>query len=104
MARALLGNGQVNTPRPNTHKTTMEDVSQGGMLLLFARQQRTNEDSGYESHDLFSVSSSLCNNRTAFSVRGLCRSYIRNSSVQFSSADVSWRIRGFVRMTFKAVQ
>jgi hypothetical protein len=28
MARALLGNGPVNTPRPNTHKATMEDVSQ----------------------------------------------------------------------------
>jgi hypothetical protein len=28
MARALLGNGPLNTPRPNTHKATMEDVSQ----------------------------------------------------------------------------
>jgi hypothetical protein len=28
MARALLGNGPVNTPRPNTHKATMEDVYQ----------------------------------------------------------------------------
>jgi hypothetical protein len=27
MARALLGSGPVNTPRPNTHKATMEDVS-----------------------------------------------------------------------------
>jgi hypothetical protein len=44
MARALLGNGPVNTPRPNTHKETMEDVSQGGMLLRFAGQQRANED------------------------------------------------------------
>jgi hypothetical protein len=25
MGRALLGNGPVNTPRPNTHKATMED-------------------------------------------------------------------------------
>jgi hypothetical protein len=28
MAKALLGNGPVNTPRPNTHKATMEDVPQ----------------------------------------------------------------------------
>jgi hypothetical protein len=25
IARALLGNGLVNTPRPNTHKVTIED-------------------------------------------------------------------------------
>jgi hypothetical protein len=30
-ARVLLGNGLVNTPRLNTHKATMEDVSQGGL-------------------------------------------------------------------------
>jgi hypothetical protein len=29
MAKALLGNGPVNTPRPNTHKSTMEDVLLG---------------------------------------------------------------------------
>jgi hypothetical protein len=46
MARALVGNGPVNTPRSNTRKATMEDVSQGGMLLWVARQQRTNEDAG----------------------------------------------------------
>jgi hypothetical protein len=46
MARVLLGDGPVNTPRLNTHKATIEDVSQGGMLLRVARQQRTNEDSG----------------------------------------------------------
>jgi hypothetical protein len=28
MARALLGNGSVNTPRPNTHRATKEDVSE----------------------------------------------------------------------------
>jgi hypothetical protein len=44
MARALLGNGPVNTPQLNTRKATVEDVSQGGMLLRFARQQRTNEE------------------------------------------------------------
>jgi hypothetical protein len=46
MAIALLGNGPVNTPRPNTHKETMEDVSQGDMILRVDRQQRTNEDTG----------------------------------------------------------
>jgi hypothetical protein len=25
MRRALLGNGSVNTPRPNTHKATIEE-------------------------------------------------------------------------------
>jgi hypothetical protein len=44
MSRVSLGNGPVNTPRPNTHKATMEDMSQGGMLLRIDRQQRTNED------------------------------------------------------------
>jgi hypothetical protein len=33
MARALLGNGPVNTPRPNTHKETMEDVSQWNNVI-----------------------------------------------------------------------
>jgi hypothetical protein len=42
MARALLGNGPVNTPPPNTHKATMEE--EGGLLLRGAREQRTNED------------------------------------------------------------
>jgi hypothetical protein len=46
MARTLLGNGPVNTPRPNTHKATMEEVSQEGMLLCVARQQGTNEEAG----------------------------------------------------------
>jgi hypothetical protein len=46
MARALLGNGPVNTLRPNTHKATTENVSQGKMLLRAARQQRTSEDAG----------------------------------------------------------
>jgi hypothetical protein len=46
MARALLGNGPVNTPQPNTRKATMEDMSQVEMLLRVARQQRTNEDAG----------------------------------------------------------
>jgi hypothetical protein len=46
MSRALLGKRLVNTPWPNTHKATMEEVSQGGMLLRVARQQRTSEDAG----------------------------------------------------------
>jgi hypothetical protein len=46
MARALLGNGPVNTPQPNTRKATVEDVSRGVILLLIARQQRANEDAG----------------------------------------------------------
>jgi hypothetical protein len=33
MARALLGNGPVNTPLPDTHKATMEDVSQGRNVI-----------------------------------------------------------------------
>jgi hypothetical protein len=44
--KALLGNRPVNTPRLNTCKATMKEVSQGGMLLCFARQQHTNEDAG----------------------------------------------------------
>jgi hypothetical protein len=43
MARALLSKELVNTPRPNTHKATMGDVSKGLRLLRFARQQRTNK-------------------------------------------------------------
>jgi hypothetical protein len=43
MARALLGNRPVNT-RLSTHKTTMEDMSQGGMLFRVARQQRNDEN------------------------------------------------------------
>jgi hypothetical protein len=46
MAKALLGNGVINTPRPNTRKATLEDVSQGGIILRVARQQRFNEDAG----------------------------------------------------------
>jgi hypothetical protein len=46
MARALLGNGPVNTPRPNTYKAAMEDVSQEGMLLHIVRQKCTNEEAG----------------------------------------------------------
>jgi hypothetical protein len=42
----LQGNGPVNTPHQNTYKATIKDVSQGGMLLCVARQQRTNEDAG----------------------------------------------------------
>jgi hypothetical protein len=38
MATALLGNGPVNTPRPNTHNATIEDESQAGMLLRVAGQ------------------------------------------------------------------
>jgi hypothetical protein len=46
IARTLLGNGPVNTPRPNTRKATMEDGSQGGMLLRVVKQQRTDEGAG----------------------------------------------------------
>jgi hypothetical protein len=37
------------------------------MLLRVARQERTNEDAGWESRGLFSVWSFLCDNRTVFS-------------------------------------
>jgi hypothetical protein len=56
----------------------MEDVSQGGILLRVARQQRTNE-----SRDLFSVWASLCNNRTGFSVRGPCRATLWPSTLHY---------------------
>jgi hypothetical protein len=34
MARSLLGNGLINTPRPNIHKATMEDVVECYCALL----------------------------------------------------------------------
>jgi hypothetical protein len=33
MARALLRNGPINTPRPNTHKATIKDVPQGRNVI-----------------------------------------------------------------------
>jgi hypothetical protein len=54
MARALLGNGPVNTPSPNTQRNNGRRLS-GGILLRVASQQRTNEDAGSESRDLFCV-------------------------------------------------
>jgi hypothetical protein len=38
----------------------MEDYLSGEMLLGVARQQRTNENAGYESRDLFCMWSYLC--------------------------------------------
>jgi hypothetical protein len=72
LLKAFLGKGSVNMVNVQQWKMCLS----GRMLLRVARQQRTNEDAGKESRDLFSVWSALCNNKTGFSVRGPCRGYI----------------------------
>jgi hypothetical protein len=61
MFNAFLGNDSVNT----VDVQQWEMCLSGQLLPRVTRQQRTDEDGGYESRDLFSVWS-LCNNGTVF--------------------------------------
>jgi hypothetical protein len=81
----LLGNSSVNTVNVQQWRMCLS----GRMLLLVARQQRTNEDAGWESCDLFSVWSAFCNTRTVFSVCGLCRVLIREVNSDAKSVQGS---------------
>jgi hypothetical protein len=83
LLKEFLGNGSINTANVQQWKMCLN----GRMLLRVARQQRTNENAGWESRDLFSLWSSLCNSRTVFSVPGPCGGYITRitPAVQFSS-------------------
>jgi hypothetical protein len=75
------------------------------MLFLVARQKRTNEDTGQESRDLFSVWSALCNNRTVFSVVSVHSAHKRNEfRFKVSSGQLRVNISGRSTRTSEQVE
>jgi hypothetical protein len=63
-------------------------VSVNECFLLVTGQHSINEDAACGSRDYFSVWSSLCNNRTVFSVRGLQKNTFSSVWIQFEFSRV----------------
>jgi hypothetical protein len=89
MARALLANGPVNTPRPNTEKATTEDASQWKECYFALIGNSEPMKTLARNHVTFSLSGLLY---ATVELRGPCSGcitrlaeYTSSSGVQFSS-------------------